>query len=316
MQIRHAALPLLAILFAACGGGKDAAAIESVAAAPGDVTVGTPQPVAGEDVERPPATVSIAPGDAPAPPPAGASATETAPGTAPELETASDTADTGAVSRALLTGDVDPSSDPAFKRIPEKYLGGSRVWGHALAVDALAAMADAAAADGVQLKAVSAFRSFRDQKRIWEDKWEGRTRVGGQKLNETISDPEARARKILEFSSMPATSRHHWGTDFDLNDLTNSYFASGKGKVEYDWLTANAGRFGFCQVYSRKGADRPTGYEEEKWHWSYLPVAKAYLEQYPETIGYDHIKGFAGAEAARGINVIANYVESINPQCR
>ena len=32
---------------------------------------------------------------------------------------------------------------------------------------------------------------------------------------------------------MPSTSRHHWGTDLDLNNLNNSYFTSGKGKKIY-----------------------------------------------------------------------------------
>ena len=49
---------------------------------------------------------------------------------------------------------------------------------------------------------------------------------------------------------MPSTSRHHWGTDIDLNSLNNSYFSSGKGLKEYDWLTTNANHYGFYQVYT------------------------------------------------------------------
>ena len=221
-----------------------------------------------------------------------------------------------AIALNYLIGDVNPANDPTFARIPEKYLGGSRVWGHAEAVAALTRMGDAAAADGVQLKAVSAFRSFSDQKRIWDNKWNGTTRVEGRRLPDTHPDPKARALKILEQSSMPATSRHHWGTDFDLNDLNNSYFASGEGKRVYDWLQTNAGAFGFCQTYTAKGADRPNGYNEEKWHWSYMPVAGPYLAAYPHVVGYDHIRGFEGAATARDIDVIANYVLGINPACR
>ena len=215
-----------------------------------------------------------------------------------------------------LIGDVDPSKDPKFARIPEKYLGGSRVWGHKDAVAAFVRMAEDAAANGYELKAVSAFRSFSDQKRIWEDKWTGKTLVGGKKLPVSTPDPKARATKILEFSSMPATSRHHWGTDFDLNSLNNSYFATRDGKRLYDWLTAHAPQYGFCQVYSAKGADRATGYEEEKWHWSYMPVASWYLKQYPIDVGYERITGFEGATAAKDIDVIKNYVQAINPECK
>ncbi len=221
------------------------------------------------------------------------------------------------VALKYLIGDIDPAKDPMFAKIPEKYLGGSRVWGHKDAVDAFVRMAEDAASNGYVLKAVSAFRSFSDQKEIWENKWNGKTAVGGKKLNVSTPDPKARALKILEFSSMPATSRHHWGTDFDINNLNNSYFNTRDGKRIYDWLTSHAPQYGFCQVYSAKGADgRSTGYEEEKWHWSYMPVASWYLKQYPIDVGYERIAGFDGATSAKDIDVIKNYVQGINPECK
>lgn len=245
---------------------------------------------------------------------AGPNNEEPAPPAAPsETQEASSTSH---VPLKYLIGDVDPSKDPKFAKIPEKYLGGSRVWGHKDAVAAFVRMAEDAEANGYKLKAVSAFRSFSDQKKIWEDKWTGKTLVGGKKLPVSTPDPKARAAKILEFSSMPATSRHHWGTDFDINNLNNSYFATKDGKRIYDWLTTHAPQYGFCQVYSAKGADRSTGYEEEKWHWSYMPVASWYLKQYPIDVGYERITGFEGATAARDVDVIKNYVQGINPECK
>ncbi len=215
-----------------------------------------------------------------------------------------------------LVGDVDPASDTLFAPIPE-WLRGSRAgYGHRDAVASLVRMAEAAKEDRVNLRVVSPFRSYSDQVRIWEGKWNGTTAVDGGKLPETHPDPEIRALKILEYSSMPATSRHHWGTDFDLNNLTNSWFDTGEGKQVYDWLNAHAADYGFCQVYTVKGKDRPTGYEEERWHWSYIPVAARYLAQYPSTVGYDHITGFAGSETAAKIDVIGNYVQAIGPICR
>ena len=68
-------------------------------------------------------------------------------------------------------------------------------------------------------------------------------------------------------------------------------------------------------IRTRADGERTTGYEEEKWHWSYLPVAGWYLKQYPIDVGYDHITGFLGSEAAPGIDVIKNYVQGINPEC-
>jgi hypothetical protein len=221
------------------------------------------------------------------------------------------------ISLSYLIGKVDPANDPSFARIPERYLGGSRVWGHKDAVAAFVRMAEAAAVNGYTLKVVSAFRSFDDHKQIWEDKWTGKTLVGGKKLPQSTPDPKARALKILEFSSMPGTSRHHWGTDFDLNSLNNSWFEkTTEGRRTYDWLTQHASEYGFCQVYSAKGADRPAGYEEEKWHWSYMPVASWYLQQYPVDVGYERLAGFEGAGAARDIDVIKHYVQGINPDCR
>lgn len=235
---------------------------------------------------------------------------------APEQAAPEEPTGPGHVSLNLLIGDVDPATDPNFARIPDKYIGGTRVWGHKDAVEAFVRMAEGAAANGYQLSVVSAFRSFGDQKQIWEDKWTGKTLVEKSRLSNTIPDPKARAKKILEYSSMPGTSRHHWGTDFDLNSLNNSYFATRDGKRVYDWLTEHAAEYGFCQVYSAKGEERPTGYEEEKWHWSYVPVASWYLKQYPVDVGYERLQGFEGASAAKDIDVIKNYVQGINPACK
>ncbi|MEM7037529.1 MAG: M15 family metallopeptidase, partial [Bacteroidota bacterium] len=174
----------------------------------------------------------------------------------------------------------------------------------------------AAKTEGINLKIVSATRPFSSQKGIWEAKWTGARRVEGQNLATEVPDPKERALKILRFSSMPGTSRHHWGTDIDLNNLNNSWFESGTGKKIYEWLAAHAYEYGFCQPYSPKGEQRPHGYEEEKWHWSYMPLAKKYLAAYLNQVDYTHIHGFKGSEAAEQIDVIQHYVGGIAPTCR
>lgn len=70
----------------------------------------------------------------------------------------------------------------------------------------------------------SAFRSFNDQKYIWETKFTGQKKMGKSVKGKTA---EERAKLILEYSSAPGTSRHHWGTDLDLNSLSNTYFGKG-----------------------------------------------------------------------------------------
>jgi hypothetical protein len=321
-------IPLVVAVLACACSGEPADAPTPVAerapdpaASPAPAVFATP-PIEPA-IEPPPATPAPAPSTAPAvpaaapaPPPSRAPAPAPAPPASSTAPAESAALSAGRIPVSFLVGRIDPAKDPAFARIPATYVSGSRVWGHKDAVEALTRMADAAGRNGYKLRVVSAFRSFDDQKQIWEDKWTGKTLVEGKKLPRSTPDPKARALKILEFSAMPGTSRHHWGTDFDFNSLSNSYFRSGEGKRLYDWLTAHAAEYGFCQPYTAKGEARPDGYEEEKWHWSYMPVASWYLQQYPSDVGYERLTGFEGSAAAKDIDVIGKYVQGINPDCR
>ena len=176
-------------------------------------------------------------------------------------------------------------------------------------------MREAAQKDGVQLTIISAARNFNHQKRIWEAKWNGNRLVNGKNLKTDIPEPGKRAVAILKYSSMPGTSRHHWGTDIDINSLSPSYFESGKGKKEYEWLRDNADQFGFCQVYSEKGMDRVYGYEEEKWHWSYVPIASKYTRFFERNVSQKDITGFDGSDALQ-FSLILNYVTGIASHCK
>ena len=164
-------------------------------------------------------------------------------------------------------------------------------------------MYDAAKAENINLKIISGTRNFYEQKAIWERKW--------KRYNDL--SPIKRAKKILEYSSMPSTSRHHWGTDIDLNNLNNSYFQRGVGAKEYKWLKENANKYGFYQVYTSKKNGR-TGYNMEKWHWSYMPLSEKYLNYYNEDIKIDDIKGFEGAELSTELDVIKVFVNGIAKQ--
>ncbi|MEM9886486.1 MAG: M15 family metallopeptidase [Bacteroidota bacterium] len=177
-------------------------------------------------------------------------------------------------------------------------------------------MYEAAKKEGIYLQIRSATRNFDYQKRIWENKWTGKTKVeNGENLAQTTPDAKERALKILRFSSMPSTSRHHWGTDIDFNAFNNEYFATGEGKKIYDWLAANAVDYGFCQPYTAKGAARPNGYNEEKWHWSYLPIAEHLTTFAKEHLRDSLIQGFQGAQTAEQIGVVEKYVLGINELC-
>ncbi|MFM8914208.1 MAG: M15 family metallopeptidase [Flammeovirgaceae bacterium] len=215
------------------------------------------------------------------------------------------------IDKSYLLGQFDESKDTRFVKIDSQYAKGSAV-GKYLRQEAYRAfvqMADAAKKDGVQLFVISATRNFSAQKNIWENKWNGKVRVENKDLT-TVNNLSERARLILLYSSMPGTSRHHWGTDMDLNSLENGYFASGQGLKIYNWLLANASTYGFCQPYTSKDKGR-TGYEEEKWHWSYLPLSKVLLTEYKKQVSYKDVAGFAGSEVAEKLGVIEKYVEGV-----
>jgi zinc D-Ala-D-Ala carboxypeptidase len=217
-----------------------------------------------------------------------------------------------------LLGKFEPEADPLFEPIDSRYSAGS-ARSQYIRKDVQAAfvrMWEAARDSGITLTILSGTRNFWYQKQIWEAKWTGARRVGGENLSQAVPDPAERALRILRYSSMPGTSRHHWGTDVDLNDFNNSYFAAGPGLKVYQWLSEHAADYGFCQVYSAKGEARPYGYEEEKWHWSYLPVADRYLKSYQLRVEPEMLSGFQGSEVASNIDVIERYVMGINPACQ
>ncbi|WP_407556715.1 M15 family metallopeptidase [Winogradskyella sp. 4-2091] len=206
--------------------------------------------------------------------------------------------------KAFALGKFNYREDLRFTKV--KSMHSSKVlYLDAEVYNAFIKMYDAAVKDGVSLKIISGTRNFNEQKAIWERKW--------QKYNSL--KPTERATKILEYSSMPTSSRHHWGTDLDLNSLSNSYFSSGKGKVIYDWLNANANDFGFYQVYTEKINGR-TGYNLEKWHWSYLPLASEYLNFYNVNITAKDVNGFDGALLANELNIIEDYVNGISKKAK
>lgn len=216
-----------------------------------------------------------------------------------------------------LRGYFQPSKHHAFVKVDPSYTDGARVYYlHRETWKAFKSMADAAAADGIKLILRSATRNFEHQKSIWEGKWTGSRLIEeGANAAEKYPDPKTRALRILLYSSMPGTSRHHWGTDIDLNNFTNEYFKEGKGAEIYEWLVANGPSFGFCQPYTAKGSDRPYGYEEERWHWSYIPLARQLTELARRNLKDEAINGFQGAETAPQIGVVEKYVLGINKDC-
>lgn len=215
-----------------------------------------------------------------------------------------------------LMGKFNPAKDTAFVKISTTHADRDGLYMRKDAYAAFQKMYEAAKKDTINLTIRSAARNFANQKRIWEGKWSGSRKLSGNvNAAKSFPKPLPRALKILEFSSMPGTSRHHWGTDIDLNNFTNQYFEKGRGLKEYEWLTRHAAKYGFCQVYTAKDGARPDGYNEEKWHWSYLPIAKQLTELAKREMKDELVKGFKGAETATEIGVVEKYILGINRQC-
>jgi D-alanyl-D-alanine carboxypeptidase len=90
---------------------------------------------------------------------------------------------------------------------------------------------------------------------------------------------DQRQTEILQTSTAPGVSRHHLGSDADLFSTTPADWTdNGPMAAQYAWLTQNAAQYGFFQPYSAQSAKNRPAISEERWHWSYYPVAEAVLD--------------------------------------
>lgn len=216
----------------------------------------------------------------------------------------------------FLLGHYDPAQHPDFVKIDDRYGDKPDMYMQREAYEAFLKMAAAGESDGLSFCILSATRNFDYQKVIWENKWMGIYPIGNNiNAYEKYPDELVRAKKILEYSAMPGTSRHHWGTDIDINALDNKYFQTDY-KDWYEWMKTNAAQFGYYQPYTRYSKNRPVGYKEEKWHWSYVPLAKTYLAEAALIIDDTAIAGFRGDAYSDVLDVVNNYILGIHPDCK
>lgn len=219
-----------------------------------------------------------------------------------------------------VTGKFDPAAHPLFVSLDKTDIPVSRkgLYLRKEAAVSLSVMLKEFRNDNPEIKisVISATRNFSSQKAIWEEKWSGKRKISGTVSISETKDPVKKGELILQYSSMPGTSRHHWGTDFDINRLNNEYYSRGEGKIIYDWLSRNAARYGFYQPYT---AGRDSGYKEEKWHWTYLPLSRVFLREW-NTLYKDNEALFLKALSFNGSESVGHlapiYVNSINGECR
>jgi len=211
------------------------------------------------------------------------------------------------VNKDFLLGKVRRQDNPLFVKIEKEHTERNIFLIYPV-YEAYKKMYEAALADSVKLIITSGHRTFVEQVCEWELRW------NNPETNITFANDVEKAKYVLQYRSMPGTTRHHWGTDIDLNSLKLAYYQTTEGEKVYNWLKENAATFGFYQSYTIFDEKRPTGYREEKWHWSYKPLARLMLIKYLELVSINDITGFKGDKAAKVLPIITDWVLGINPQ--
>lgn len=122
------------------------------------------------------------------------------------------------------------------------------------ASDALAELFAAAAKKGVELCAVSGFRSYELQQTVF---------------NKHVNQMGFNA--ALRVSAMPGRSEHQTGLAIDISSKSMNYSLSKSfaNTREGKWLAENAAKYGFILRYP-EGKESITGYDYEPWHFRYV----------------------------------------------
>lgn len=206
------------------------------------------------------------------------------------------------ITKDFLIGNTEYSKDEQFVEIPAGKFAVKTIYLQKEVWEQFQKMHGDATKSGVHLQILSGARNKNYQSVVWNRRWDS-----------TLPPKEA-TQKNLEFIAMPTSSRHHWGTDIDFWGIQNSLQT---GRKEYNWLKKNAHQYGFMQVYtSKKEQPNRTGYNEEKWHWSYVPLSCKYLQEFNRQVAIEDIDGFKGAEFAQDFKIIANYVNGVASQVK
>ena len=82
---------------------------------------------------------------------------------------------------------------------------------------------------------------------------------------------EDAVKVVNSYSAIPGYSEHHTGlcVDFITNDMAGDLTNAFAEKEVFDWLCANAWKFGFVLRYPEDKVD-VTEYSYESWHWRFV----------------------------------------------
>ena len=191
---------------------------------------------------------------------------------------------------------------------------------HKMAYRAYLDLRTAALKEGVDVRIVSGFRSFDRQLAIYNRKYMRYRNKGFTSLQAI--------QNIILYSTIPGTSRHHWGTDIDIidanaqqpaGDVLNEAHYHGDGvfcKLK-DWMDLRAAEFGFYLTYTAN--HHRTGFNYEPWHYSFRPLALKYLEQYLDIditalIEESDIRGKSELTSTLLNSYMQSHVLGVNPE--
>lgn len=121
--------------------------------------------------------------------------------------------------------------------------------------DDLADMFSDSKEDGVELRVISAYRSYENQRSVFS-RW---VKAFGEK-------------EASRVSAVPGASQHQLGTAIDFNILSERFEETPAGA----WLISNSCKYGFVMSYPKDMEDF-TGYKYEPWHYRYVGKTASYI---------------------------------------
>jgi LAS superfamily LD-carboxypeptidase LdcB len=117
-------------------------------------------------------------------------------------------------------------------------------------------LVDKAKEEGLTIRAISAYRGYTYQKRLY-DKY-----VEADGVN-----------KADTYSARPGFSDHQTGLAVDVDNATSS-FENFTNTKEYQWMLDNSYKYGFILRYP-SGKESITTYQFESWHYRYVGLKLA-----------------------------------------
>lgn len=211
---------------------------------------------------------------------------------------------------------LDPAQLLGFKRPPDMITDPTtHQRAMRIVMEAFQALKINAQKDGWDLILVSGYRSFNYQTRLWNMEYD-------QTFKEPDLTEEQKIERVLDYTSLPGLSRHHWGTELDISErsLRGQLFKDDpklpkKVRDFYEWMEENAPRYGFCKTYNGTSGV----INDEPWHWSFKAYSRIYERQLqglsdfsmifdPSVEGYDYVREHFS-------HIYEREMQSVDPNC-